>query len=244
MSKVALITGASKGIGKQIALTLAQNGYDIALNYRTLDENVTNLEKEIKSYKKDCLLVKASVNNYDEAEKMVKKVIDHFQKIDVLVNNAGIIKDSLLIRMSLENFADVINTNLIGTFNVSKTVVGYMLKQKYGRIINISSVVGISGNAGQCNYAASKAGIIGFTKSLAKEVGSKNILVNAIAPGFIETDMTKQISQENAEKIKEDIPLKRMGKPEDVANLVKFLASDDSSYITGQVIHVDGGLLM
>ena len=244
MSKVALITGASKGIGKQIALTLAQNGYDIALNYRTLDDNVTNLEKEIKSFKQDCLLVQGSVNNYDEVEKMVKKVIDHFQKIDVLVNNAGIIKDSLLIRMSLENFEDVINTNLIGTFNVSKTVVSYMLKQKYGRIINISSVVGISGNAGQCNYAASKAGIIGFTKSLAKEVGSKNILVNAIAPGFIETDMTKQISQENAEKIKEDIPLKRMGKPEDVANLVKFLASDDSSYITGQVIHVDGGLLM
>ena len=229
MSKVALITGASKGIGKQIALTLAQNGYDIALNYRTLDENVTNLEKEIKSFKQDCLLVQGSVNNYE---------------IDVLVNNAGIIKDSLLIRMSLENFEDVINTNLIGTFNVSKTVVSYMLKQKYGRIINISSVVGISGNAGQCNYAASKAGIIGFTKSLAKEVGSKNILVNAIAPGFIETDMTKQINQENAEKIKEDIPLKRMGKPEDVANLVKFLASDDSSYITGQVIHVDGGLLM
>ena len=225
MSKVALITGASKGIGKQIALTLAQNGYDIALNYRTLDENVTNLEKEIKSFKQDCLLVQGSVNNYDEVEKMVKKVIDHFQKIDVLVNNAGIIKYSLLIRMSLENFEDVINTILLGTFN-------------------ISSVVGISGNAGQCNYAASKAGIIGFTKSLAKEVGSKNILVNAIAPGFIETDMTKQISQENAEKIKEDIPLKRMGKPEDVANLVKFLASDDSSYITGQVIHVDGGLLM
>ena len=165
MSKVALITGAGKGIGKQIALTLAQNGYDIALNYRTLDENVTNLEKEIKSFKQDCLLVQGSVNNYDEAEKMVKKVIDHFQKIDVLVNNAGIIKDSLLIRMSLENFADVINTNLIGTFNVSKTVVSYMLKQKYGRIINISSVVGISGNTGQCNYAASKAGIIGFTKS-------------------------------------------------------------------------------
>lgn len=174
----------------------------------------------------------------------VKETIKEFGRIDVLVNNAGITKDMLLLRMKQEDFLSVINTNLVGTFNMTKNVISYMTKQKEGRIINISSVVGISGNAGQTNYAASKAGIIGFTKSLAKEVASRNILVNAVAPGFIETKMTDVLKEEIKEEINKTIPLKRMGTAEDVANVVKFLSSEDSSYITGQVIQVDGGMLM
>ena len=175
---------------------------------------------------------------------MINEIIRQYTRIDVLVNNAGVTKDTLLMRMKKEDFEDVININLVGTFNVTKNVIPYMMKQKNGRIINISSVVGISGNAGQANYAASKAGIIGFTKSLAKEVGSRNILVNAVAPGFIETQMTDVLKEEVKEEISKTIPLKRTGKPIDVANVVKFLASEDSSYITGQVINVDGGMLM
>ena len=176
--------------------------------------------------------------------KVAKETIKEFGRIDVLVNNAGITKDMLLLRMKQEDFLSVINTNLVGTFNMTKNVISYMTKQKEGRIINISSVVGISGNAGQTNYAASKAGIIGFTKSLAKEVASRNILVNAVAPGFIETKMTDVLKEEIKEEINKTIPLKRMGTAEDVANVVKFLSSEDSSYITGQVIQVDGGMLM
>ena len=175
---------------------------------------------------------------------MIKEVIEKFGRIDVLVNNAGITKDTLLMRMTKEDFEQVINVNLVGTFNMSKNVIQYMMKQRNGRIINISSVVGISGNAGQTNYAASKAGIIGFTKSLAKEVASRNILVNAVAPGFIETDMTDVLKDEVKDAIGKQIPLKRMGTPEDVANVVSFLASEKSNYITGQVINIDGGMLM
>ena len=244
MRKVAFITGATRGIGKEIALTLASENYDIAVNYRTMSDSVTALKSDIESKGVDCLLVKGDVSSYEEAENMINEIITKLERIDVLVNNAGITKDGLLIRMSKENFNDVIAINLIGTFNVTKMVVSQMLKQKYGKIINISSVVGISGNSGQCNYSASKAGIIGFTKSLAKELGSKNILVNAIAPGYIQTSMTDGLKEEIKEDIAKNIPLKRLGKPKDVANLVKFLASEDSSYITGQVIHVDGGLLM
>ena len=174
----------------------------------------------------------------------VKQVIERFGQIDVLVNNAGITKDMLLMRMKKEDFEQVIDTNLVGTFNVTKNVVPYMMKARSGRIINISSVVGISGNAGQTNYSASKAGIIGFTKSLAKEIASRNILVNAVAPGFIETNMTDVLKDDVKQEIAKNIPLKRMGTTQDVANVVKFLASDDSSYITGQVINVDGGMLM
>ncbi len=241
---VALITGAAKGIGKQIALTLAKNGYDIAINYRTENEELENLKKQIEENNVKCLLVKGDVSNYEDCESFVKETVDNLGSIDVLVNNAGITKDMLLMRMKKEDFEQVIDINLVGTFNVTKNVVPYMMKARSGNIVNISSVVGISGNAGQTNYSASKAGIIGFTKSLAKEVASRNIRVNAVAPGFIETSMTDVLKDEIKEEIAKNIPLKRMGKPEDVANVVKFLVSEDSSYITGQVINIDGGMLM
>ncbi len=244
MSKVALITGATRGIGKQIALTLASVGYDIIINYRKECEELEELKKQIEEYNVKCLMLAADVSNFEECEQLVKGAIEQFGHIDVLVNNAGITKDMLLMRMKKEDFEGVIDVNLVGTFNMCKNVIPYMMKQRSGRIISISSVVGISGNAGQTNYAASKAGIIGFTKSLAKEVASRNILVNAVAPGFISTDMTNVLKDEVKESINEMIPLKRMGTPQDVANVVKFLASDDSSYITGQVINIDGGMLM
>ena len=244
MSKVALVTGATRGIGKQIALCLAKEGYDIALNYRSENEELTNTKNELEKLGIKVLPVQGDVSNYEDCERFVKEIIENFGQIDVLVNNAGITKDMLLMRMKKEDFEQVIDVNLVGTFNVTKNVINYMLKAKSGRIINISSVVGVSGNAGQTNYSASKAGIIGFSKSLAKEVASRNILVNCIAPGFIQTDMTNVLKDEVKEEIAKNIPLKRMGTPEDVARVVKFLASEDSSYITGQVINVDGGMLM
>ena len=242
MEKVALITGATRGIGKQIAITLAKEGYNIALNYRTENDDLKSTKKEIEEFNVKCLAVKGDVSKFEDCENFVNLVIENFGKIDVLVNNAGITKDMLLMRMKKEDFEQVIDVNLIGTFNVTKNVISYMLKARSGRIINISSIVGISGNAGQTNYSASKAGIIGFTKSLAKEVASRNILVNAVAPGFIETNMTEILKDEVKEDILKNIPLKRMGNAQDVANVVKFLASEDSSYITGQVINIDGGL--
>ena len=244
MGKVALITGGTRGIGKQIALTFAKEGYDIALNYRKENEELENLKKEIEGANVKCLLVQGDVSHFEDCERFVKEIIKEFGQIDVLVNNAGITKDMLLMRMKKEDFEDVIDVNLVGTFNVTKNVINYMMKARSGRIINISSVVGVSGNAGQTNYSASKAGIIGFTKSLAKEVASRNILVNAVAPGFIETSMTDVLKDEIKEEIAKTIPLKRMGTAEDVANVVKFLASSDSSYVTGQVINIDGGMLM
>lgn len=244
MSKVAFITGGTRGIGKQIAIKLAKNGFDIALNYRKENDELKNTKNEIEESGAKCLTVQGDVTSFEDSERMVKEIFDYYERIDVLVNNAGITKDNLFARMKKEDFEDVINVNLIGTFNVTKNIVPIMMKQKSGRIINISSVVGISGNVGQANYAASKAGIIGFTKSLAKELGSRNILVNAIAPGFIETQMTDVLKDSVKEEISKSIPLKRMGKTEDIANLVNFLASDESSYITGQVINVDGGMLM
>lgn len=244
MDKCALITGATRGIGKQIAITLAKQGYNIALNYRKENEELENTKKEIEKIGVQILAVKGDVANFEDCENFVKQVIERFGQIDVLVNNAGITKDMLLMRMKQEDFKQVIDTNLVGTFNVTKNVVPYMMKARSGRIINISSVVGISGNAGQTNYSASKAGIIGFTKSLAKEIASRNILVNAVAPGFIETNMTDVLKDDVKQEIAKNIPLKRMGTTQDVANVVKFLASDDSSYITGQVINVDGGMLM
>lgn len=246
MGNVAFITGATRGIGRQIAITLAKNGFDIALNYRSQNEELENIKKEIEIENENvkCLAVQGDISSFESAEEMVNKIIEEFGKIDVLVNNAGITKDMLLMRMKKEDFESVIDVNLVGTFNVTKNVIPFMMKQRSGRIINISSVVGISGNAGQTNYSASKAGIIGFTKSLAKEVGSRNILVNAVAPGFIETQMTDVLKDEVKEEIAKQIPLKRMGTTQDVANVVKFLASEESSYITGQVIQVDGGMLM
>ena len=234
MAKVAFITGATRGIGKQIAIEFAKDGYDIAFNYRKENEDLENIKKQIKELNVRCLPVKGDVSIFDDTANMVNQIINELGKIDVLVNNAGITKDALLMRMKKEDFEDVINVNLLGTFNVTKNVIPYMIKQRSGRIINISSVVGVSGNAGQTNYSASKAGIIGFTKSLA----------NAVAPGFIETQMTDVLKQEVKEEIAKNIPLRRMGTPEDVANVVKFLAGEQSSYITGQVINVDGGMLM
>lgn len=243
MDKVAMITGATRGIGKQIALTLANEGYNIVLNYRTENDELKELKNEIENKKVKCLTVQGDVTNFEDCKQMIESAIKEFGKVDVLVNNAGITKDMLLARMKEEDFKQVIDVNLVGTFNMTKNVISYMMKARNGRIINISSVVGIAGNAGQTNYSASKAGIIGFTKSLAKEVASRNILVNAVAPGFIETNMTEVLKQEVKDEIAKNIPLKRMGTPQDVANVVKFLASEDSSYITGQVISVDGGMI-
>ena len=244
MNKVAFITGATRGIGRQIAITLAKEGFDIAINYRKENEDLIETKKLVEAQNAKCFTVQGDVSSFEDSERMVKDIIEEFNHIDILVNNAGITKDMLLMRMKKEDFEDVINVNLVGTFNVTKNVIPYMIKQRTGRIINISSVVGISGNAGQTNYSASKAGIIGFTKSLAKEVASRNILVNAVAPGFIETQMTDVLKQEVKEEIAKNIPLRRMGTPEDVTNVVKFLAGEQSSYITGQVINVDGGMLM
>lgn len=243
MNKVAFITGGTRGIGRQIALTLSENNFDIVVNYRTENEALKTLKEEIENNNVNFYAVQGDVSNFNDTEKMVKEIIEKYSKIDVLINNAGITKDNLIARMKKEDFDDVINVNLIGTFNVTKNVVPYMMKQRNGSIINISSVVGINGNAGQSNYSASKAGIIGFTKSLAKELGSRNILVNAIAPGFIETQMTDVLKDEVKEEIVKKIPLRRTGKPQDVANVVKFLSSEDSSYITGQIIQVDGGMI-
>ena len=244
MNKVALITGGTRGIGKEIAYTLAEENYDIIINYRTENEELMKLKKEIEQKRVRCLLLKGDVSNFEDCKKLVEEAINRMNHIDVLVNNAGITKDMLLMRMKPEDFNEVINVNLIGTFNMTKNVINYMMKERKGRIINVSSVVGISGNAGQTNYASSKAGIIGFAKSLAKEVASRNILVNAIAPGFIQTDMTNILKENVKDEIAKTIPLKRMGTAKDVANVVKFLVSEDSSYITGQVIQVDGGMLM
>ena len=246
MNKVAFVTGSTRGIGKQIAKTLAKEGFDIAINYRTEESSYEDVIKEIENENDSikCIAVKGDVASFEDCENMVKNIIDTYGKIDVLVNNAGITRDMLLLRMKEKDFRDVIDVNLVGTFNLTKCVSSYMIKAKSGRIINISSVVGISGNGGQSNYAASKAGIIGFTKSIAKELASRNILVNAVAPGFIQTKMTDVLSDAVKESILEQIPLRKFGTTEDVANVVKFLASEDSSYITGQVINVDGGMLM
>lgn len=242
--KVALITGAARGIGKEIAKEFAKSGYDLIINYVSDSTDTRGLEEEFKALGSKVLFVKADVSDFASCEEMIKKGIETFGKIDTLVNNAGITKDNLLMRMKEEEFDKVIKINLKGVFNVTKQVIPYMIKKREGAIINVSSVVGICGNAGQCNYSASKAGIIGFTKSLAKELASRNIRVNAVAPGFIATDMTDVLSDSVKENINAQIPLKRMGEANEVAKVVKFLASQDSSYITGQVINIDGGMVM
>ena len=242
-NKVALITGGTRGIGKAIAKKFAENGYDLIINYVSENTDLEKLKKDINS-NNEILFVRANVGDFNSCEELVKKAIEKFGKIDVLVNNAGITRDNLIMRMKEEDFDKVINTNLKGTFNVTKNVVPYMMKKKSGKIVNISSVVGVGGNAGQCNYAASKAGIIGFTKSIAKELASRNILANCVAPGFIDTDMTEVLSDTVKENINSQIPLKRMGSAEEIAKAVYFLAGEDNTYITGQVLNVDGGMLM
>lgn len=242
--KVALITGGTRGIGKAIAIKFAKNGYNLVLNYVSDRTNLEDLENEFKKYNVEILFIKTDVSKFEDCENMAKQAIEKFGKINVLVNNAGITKDCLLLRMTSKDFEKVIDINLKGTFNVTKSIVPYMMKKRTGKIVNISSVVGVSGNAGQCNYAASKAGIIGFTKSIAKELASRNILANCVAPGFIDTDMTSVLSDSVKENINAQIPLKRMGSSEEVANSVYFLAGEENNYITGQVLNVDGGMLM
>ena len=242
--KTLFVTGASRGIAKEVALKYAENGYDVIINYVSDKTDVEALEKEFKEKGADTLILKADVSNPEEVQNVVDKAIEKFGKIDVLVNNAGITRDNLLMRMSEEEFDKVLEINLKGTFLVTKAVTKYMMKKRSGSIINLSSVVGVAGNAGQCNYSASKAGIIGFTKSIAKELASRNIRANAVAPGFIETDMTAVLSDSVKESIHNQIPLKRMGSAKEVAELIYFLGSEKSSYITGQVINVDGGMVM
>ncbi len=242
--KVAIITGGSRGIGKEIAKKFAKENYNLVINYVSEKTNTEELKKEFETLGAEVLFIKTNVTSYEECEKMAKDTINKFGKIDVLVNNAGVTKDSLLLRMKEEDFDTVINVNLKGTFNVTKACIPYMMKKKSGKIVNISSVVGISGNSGQANYAASKAGIIGFTKSVAKELASRNILANCVAPGYIATDMTNGLSDAVKESINNQIPLKRVGMPEEVAKAVYFLASEENSYITGQVLNVDGGMLI
>ena len=242
--KLAIITGGTRGIGKAIAIKFAKNGYNLVLNYVSDRTNLEELENEFKEYNIEVLFIKTDVSNFEDCENMAKQAIAKFEKIDVLVNNAGITKDSLLLRMTPEDFDKVININLKGTFNVTKSIIPYMMKKRTGKILNISSVFLVSGNAGKCNYAASKAGIIGFTKSIAKELASRNILANCVAPGFIDTDMTSVLSDSVKENINAQIPLKRMGSSEEIANSVYFLAGEENTYITGQVINVDGGMLM
>lgn len=242
--KNVIVTGTTRGIGREIALTLAQNGANIAMNYRNLNSEVEDLINEIKSFGVDALAIKCDVSITEEVDNFVKEVKSHYNTIDILVNNAGITKDGLILRMKEEDFNDVLDVNLKGTFNTTKSVSSIMVRQKYGKIINISSVVGIAGNAGQCNYAASKAGVIGFSKSVARELASRNINVNVVAPGYINTDMTKNLSDKVKEEIIKSIPMKKIGDPKEVANLVLFLSSNLSDYITGQVINVDGGMVM
>lgn len=242
--KNVIVTGATRGIGREIALTLAQNGANIAMNYRNLNSEVEDLINEIKSFGVDALAIKCDVSITEEVDNFVKEVKAHYNTIDVLVNNAGITKDGLILRMKEGDFDDVLDVNLKGTFNTTKSVSSIMVRQKYGKIINISSVVGIAGNAGQCNYAASKAGVIGFSKSIARELASRNINVNVVAPGYINTDMTKNLPDKVKEEIIKSIPMKKIGDPKEVANLVLFLSSNLSDYITGQVINVDGGMVM
>jgi len=238
--KVALVTGGSRGIGKACALELAKAGYDVVINYAGNEAAANQTVEEIKALGVNSAAYKFDVGNSEEVAKNIEEIIAKFGRIDVLVNNAGITRDTLLIRMSNEQWDDVISTNLSSAFYVSNPVVKIMMKQRSGCIINMSSVVGVYGNAGQANYAAAKAGLIGFTKTLAKELGSRGIRVNAIAPGFIATDMTKDL---DTSKFTDFIPLKRMGEAEDIAKTVKFLA-EDGTYITGQVIGVDGGLVI
>lgn len=243
-NKIALITGASRGIGRSIALTFADEGADIIFTDLREDDNSRSLVEELKGKGVRALFLASDASNYDQTVAVAKTVADQFGRLDVLVNNAGVTRDNLLLRMSPQDWSMVININLSSCYNFCKAFAQMMMKQRSGSIINISSIVGINGNAGQCNYSASKAGIIGFTKSLAKELGSRNIRSNAIAPGFIDTVMTKQLSDEVRAGWIQDIPLKRAGTDKDVAKTAVYLASDLSDYITGQVICCDGGLVL
>jgi 3-oxoacyl-[acyl-carrier protein] reductase len=242
--KAALVTGASRGIGREIALELARQGANVAVNYSGSESKANEVVDEIKALGREAIAIKCDVSNSEEVAAMVKGTIDNFGKLDILVNNAGITKDNLLMRMKEEEWDDVININLKGVFLCTKAVTRQMMKQRVGRIINIASVVGVSGNPGQANYVAAKAGVIGLTKTAAKELASRNITVNAIAPGFITTDMTDKLSEEVKAEMLKQIPLARLGEPKDIAKMTAFIASDDSAYMTGQTLHINGGMVM
>lgn len=241
--KVALVTGAAQGIGKAVALLLARNGADMVvsdINFEKAQETV----KEVETIGRKAMAMKVDVSNFNDVDQMTKAILERFGKIDILINNAGIARDKLILRMTEEDWDAVIDINLKGTFNCTKAVLKQMIKQKTGKIVNIASVVGEMGNAGQSNYAASKAGVIGLTKTIAREVAQRGINVNAIAPGYIETSMTDALPEKAKEELKRLIPLERLGRPEDVAHAVLFLVLEASSYITGQVLNVNGGLYM
>ena len=242
--KVAFVTGASRGIGRAIALTLAEAGADVAVNYAGNAAAAEEVAAEIRKMGRRALILQGDVSQTEAAALMLDAVIAEFGRCDILVNNAGITRDGLLMRMKEEDWDAVLNTNLKGVFNCTKAALKYMMKQRAGKIVNIASVVGIMGNAGQANYAAAKAGCIGFTKSVAKEVASRGITVNAVAPGLIATDMTSVLPDKVIEEMAAGIPLKRAGQPVDVAKAVLFLVSDDAAYITGQTLNVDGGMVM
>ncbi len=242
--KIAIVTGGSRGIGREIALELAKKGANIVINYSGNSEAANKVAKEIEVLGRQTLVIQANVADPNEVNSMFQKTLETFGKIDILVNNAGITRDNLMMRMKEEEWDTVINTNLKGVYNCMKAATRPMMKQKSGKIINISSVVGILGNPGQVNYVAAKAGVIGMTKTIAKELASKGINVNAVAPGFIKTDMTEELPDVIKENLLNEIPLKEFGNPEDVAKAVCFLASEDARYITGQTLSVDGGMAM
>lgn len=242
--KTALVTGSSRGIGKAIALKLAKRGANIAVNYAGSEEKAAETVKAIEALGVQAIKIQANVADESSVKSMIKEVTKTFGSLDILVNNAGITKDNLLLRMKEEEFDQVVETNLKGAFLCTKAAARPMMKQRAGKIINVASVVGVSGNPGQANYVAAKSGLIGLTKSNAKELASRNILVNAVAPGFITTDMTDALTEEQQAEILKQIPLEKLGQPEDIANVVCFLASNDAAYITGQTIHIDGGMVM
>ncbi|MDT2045761.1 MULTISPECIES: 3-oxoacyl-[acyl-carrier-protein] reductase [Bacillaceae] len=242
--KVAVVTGASRGIGRAIALELGKQGAKVVVNYAGSEAKALEVVDEIKGYGTDAIAVQANVADADSVQIMIKEAISTFGSLDILVNNAGVTRDNLLMRMKEDEWDDVLSTNLKGVFLCTKAATRQMMKQRHGRIINISSIVGVSGNAGQANYVAAKAGVIGLTKTSAKELASRNITVNAVAPGFIATDMTDELPEEVKSEMLKQIPLASFGDPQDVANVVSFLATDASRYITGQTIHVDGGMVM
>lgn len=243
-NKVAIVTGASRGIGRAIALALAKSGADVVVNYAGSEQAAHGVAQEIEKMGRKALVIQADVANGEQVAHMVQQTLDAFGKVDILINNAGITRDNLLMRMKDDEWDQVIDTNLKGVYNCIKAVTRPMMKQRSGRIINISSVVASLGNPGQSNYVAAKAGVIGLTKAVAREMASRGITVNAVAPGFIETDMTSKLSEDIQAGLLNQIPLQRLGKPEDIAHIVRFIASEQSGYITGQTFHVDGGMYM
>jgi 3-oxoacyl-[acyl-carrier protein] reductase len=242
--KVAVVTGSSRGIGAATAIKLAEEGADVVINYNSDEESAKETADKIRELGRKALVIQGNVAEMDDAKNLIKSTIKEFDRIDILVNNAGITKDGLLLRMKEKDFGDVIDVNLKGTFNCTKQAIRYMMKQRSGKIVNLSSVVGLMGNAGQANYSASKAGVVGFTKSVAREVSKRGINVNAVAPGYINTDMTEELPAKVKEDMLKNIPLDRFGEVEDVANVIMFLVSPLANYVNGQTINIDGGMLM